>query len=81
LRVCIRTARDKRRRQPQLLRRQRGIDVSYETVRRWVLKFGPVVARRLGPIRYIDDDDNTVGFLDWQGVLKAAEEGRAKIAL
>src|SRR5207302_762916 len=34
-----------------------------------------------GPIRYIDDDDNTVGFLDWQGVLKAAEEGRAKIAL
>jgi quercetin dioxygenase-like cupin family protein len=26
-----------------------------------------------GPIRYIDDDNNTVGFLDWQGVLKAAE--------
>jgi putative transposase len=26
---------------------ERGIDVSYETVRRWVLKFGPVVARRL----------------------------------
>lgn len=25
----------------------RGLDVSYETVRRWVLKFGPVVARRL----------------------------------
>jgi hypothetical protein len=20
-----------------------------------------------GPIRYIDDDNNTVGFLDWQG--------------
>ena len=33
-----------------------------------------------GPIRYIDDDNNTVGFLDWQGVLKAAEEGAAKIA-
>jgi uncharacterized protein len=33
-----------------------------------------------GPIRYIDDDNNTVGFLDWQGVLKAAEEGTAKIA-
>src|ERR1700724_3328742 len=31
-----------------------------------------------GPIRYIDDDNNTVGFLDWQGVLKAAEEGTAK---
>jgi putative transposase len=26
---------------------ERGIDVSYETVRRWVLKFGPVLARRL----------------------------------
>ena len=25
----------------------RGLDVSYETVRRWVLKFGPVLARRL----------------------------------
>jgi hypothetical protein len=31
-----------------------------------------------GPIRYIDDDNNTVGFLDRQGVLKAAEEGTAK---
>ncbi len=26
---------------------QRGLDVSYETVRRWVLKFGPAFARRL----------------------------------
>src|SRR5438270_10911497 len=26
---------------------ERGVDVSYETVRRWVLKFGPVIARRL----------------------------------
>src|SRR5437762_3015275 len=26
---------------------ERGVDVSYETVRSWVLKFGPVVARRL----------------------------------
>jgi transposase-like protein len=26
---------------------ERGLDVSYETVRRWVLKFGPAVARRL----------------------------------
>src|ERR671932_2938338 len=26
---------------------ERGIDVSYETVRRWVLKFGPAIARRL----------------------------------
>ena len=26
---------------------ERGIDVSYETVRRWALKFGAVIARKL----------------------------------
>jgi hypothetical protein len=26
---------------------ERGFDVSYETVRRWVLKFGPLIARKL----------------------------------
>src|ERR1700736_5346719 len=26
---------------------ERGLDISYETVRRWVLKFGPVIARKL----------------------------------
>jgi putative transposase len=26
---------------------ERGLDVSYETVRHWVLKFGPTIARRL----------------------------------
>src|SRR5450432_2924412 len=26
---------------------ERGLEVSYETVRRWVLKFGPMIARRL----------------------------------
>jgi putative transposase len=26
---------------------ERGVDVSYETVRRWVLKFGPHFAQRL----------------------------------
>jgi putative transposase len=26
---------------------ERGIDVSYETIRRWVVKFGPQIARRL----------------------------------
>jgi transposase-like protein len=26
---------------------ERGLEVSYETVRRWVLKFGPIIARRL----------------------------------
>jgi hypothetical protein len=31
------------------------------------------------PIRYLDDDDNATGILDWQGVVKSAEKGRAKI--
>jgi putative transposase len=26
---------------------ERGLDITYETVRRWVLKFGPAIARRL----------------------------------
>ena len=26
---------------------ERGLDLSYETVRRWVLKFGPLIAREL----------------------------------
>jgi transposase-like protein len=26
---------------------ERGLDISYETVRRWVMKFGPAIARRL----------------------------------
>ncbi len=26
---------------------ERGVDVSYETIRRWVLKFGPIFAREL----------------------------------
>src|SRR3954451_12089755 len=30
---------------------ERGLDVSYETVRRWVLKFGPVFARNLRRLR------------------------------
>src|SRR5947208_10540152 len=26
---------------------ERGLDIFYETVRRWVLKFGPLIARKL----------------------------------
>ena len=33
------------------------------------------------PVCYVGStNNNTVGFLDWQGVLKAAEEGTANIA-
>ena len=30
---------------------ERGLDISYETVRRWVWKFGPVIARRRRQLR------------------------------
>jgi putative transposase len=30
---------------------ERGLDLSYETIRRWMLKFGPAIARRLRPRR------------------------------
>jgi len=30
---------------------ERGLDLSYETIRRWVLKFGSAIARRLRPRR------------------------------
>jgi putative transposase len=36
----------------------RGLDVSYETIRRWVLKFGPAVARALGLTRPTDNELN-----------------------
>jgi transposase-like protein len=38
---------------------ERGLDVSYETVRRWVLKFGPPIARKreaeIKPDRVLND--------------------------
>jgi len=41
---------------------ERGVDVSYETIRRWVAKFGPAIARKLrrrqpqpGDIWHLDD--------------------------
>jgi putative transposase len=30
---------------------ERGVDLSYETIRRWVLKFGPAFAQQLGRVR------------------------------
>ena len=35
---------------------ERGLDISYETVRRWVLKFGQDYARRLWRFRPRPDD-------------------------
>ena len=33
-----------------------------------------------GPIRFMDDENKTIHVHDWQSVLKAAEEGRRKLA-
>ncbi len=30
---------------------ERGLDISYETIRRWVIKFGPAFARNLRRLR------------------------------
>ena len=38
---------------------ERGLEVSYETVRRWVLKFGPGIARKLRRCRPRPSDDGT----------------------
>jgi putative transposase len=35
---------------------ERGLEISYETVRRWVVKFGPVIARRLRRYRLRPSD-------------------------
>ena len=40
---------------------ERGLDVSYETIRRWVLKFGPRIARNLRRLR---PNRQTLGILD-----------------
>src|SRR5215218_4811221 len=44
---------------------ERGLEVSYETVRRWVLKFGPAIAKRLrqgraGPTGHWHPDEMAV---------------------
>jgi hypothetical protein len=35
---------------------ERGLDVSYETVRRWVLKSGPVFSRETSHLENVDSD-------------------------
>jgi transposase-like protein len=55
---------------------ERGIDVSYETVRRWIAKFGPQIARNLrrrqarpGDVWYLDE---VRGEMRWNQVLALA---------
>ncbi|TBB57984.1 IS6 family transposase, partial [Rhizobium ruizarguesonis] len=58
--LCLRFNLSLREVEEMLL--ERGIDVSYETVRRWIAKFGPQIARNLrrrqarpGDIWYLDE--------------------------
>uniref|UniRef100_UPI00355B753B DDE-type integrase/transposase/recombinase n=1 Tax=Ruegeria hyattellae TaxID=3233337 RepID=UPI00355B753B len=44
---------------------QSGIDASYETIRRWVIKFGPAIARN---VRQIQNRPGDVWHLDEVGV-------------
>jgi transposase-like protein len=40
---------------------QRGLDISYETIRRWVRKFGSVIPRRLRQLRPRPSDTLIIG--------------------
>ncbi|MBZ0218700.1 MAG: hypothetical protein K8F25_19240 [Fimbriimonadaceae bacterium] len=44
----------------------RGVDVSYETVRRWALKFGPIYAGRLRRKRPRPDDPKLDQVFAWE---------------
>jgi transposase-like protein len=62
---------------------ERGLDISYETVRRWVLKFGPTIARRLRqrrPRRAVDHEGEVLDMRggppsEDQNTLRAARRG------
>jgi putative transposase len=51
---------------------ERGLDVSYETMRRWVLKFGPLFAKELRRRRH---RPTSHGHLDEMAVLIAGSSG------
>jgi putative transposase len=64
----------------------RGLDISYETVQSWVLKFGPVIARRLRrrrprPSNRWHLDEMVVRIAGEQMYLLPAVDQRAKSSL
>src|SRR5215472_12163810 len=57
---------------------ERGLDISYETVRRWVLKFGPAIARRLRQRRPRPSDRwhlDGVSRTSWRRPLAHSDDG------
>ena len=61
---------------------ERGIDVSYETVRRWALKFGTIIARKLRRGRPRPDGqwrlDEDVCLRQWQTAVRLACRGQRR---
>src|SRR6516164_8121040 len=63
---------------------ERGFEISYETVRRWVLKFGPVIARRLRrrrpqPSKRWHLDEMVVRIASWRMYLWRAVDDEGEI--
>jgi putative transposase len=63
---------------------ERGLDVSYETVRRWVLKFGPLIARKLRqgrprPSARWDLDEMVVRIAGWRMYLWRAVDHEGEV--
>src|SRR5437667_6103075 len=56
---------------------ERGIDVSHETIRRWVAGFGPMIARRLRAMR---PKPHTIWYLDEMFVSSGARNSGSVIA-
>ena len=61
---------------------ERGIDVSYETVRRWALKFGTIIARKLRRGRPWPDGrwhlDEVFVSVNGQRVVRLARRGQRR---
>ncbi len=49
---------------------QRGLDLSYESIRNWVLKFGPLVVRRLRQNRPRPSEQQTVEGDQWLCIIR-----------
>jgi hypothetical protein len=65
----------------------RGLTVSNESIRRWVLKFGPMIARNLRTIRpkpytrwHLDEDEMVVSLSGKQMYMWRAIDGEGEIA-
>jgi hypothetical protein len=54
---------------------ERGVSLSYETVRRWVNHFGPMIATDPGGIDGRLKHPEACSFLGWQGAATSSSDG------